>query len=717
MAGKTFLVCTSALLLSSLGTCIVVPAFVTVPDVPIDTNSVAISTSSATSATSTSSLASSTTPSSSSVSASASATADVVSCEGKDSGSTFTHATSKAVYDVTCGADYPNGDVEFLWTDSFDACVAACDEESSCLTVAFRSGACYLKDQVTTSVADAGIWSAKKHDAGTVPSSTGPSCVDKASDASTYRSSSGKNFKIVCGREYYGGDLTSASTASFKECIDTCSANSECVDVSYVNGACYLKRSTSTLMEAGHVWTAELIDLASTASAASTTPSMTPTTSAAAEKKELTCIDNKDNKQSYTATNGGTYVVECGVDYYGNDLPAVDSVSFAACMDTCDSTDGCVDVSYVWGRCYLKSAVTSSSPAGHVWTGRKTSAGPSDSEALSALNQDGGSFCTSYIHYKAPVTRKVTTTTPGASTVLSIQTVRSTSTKLSTVYVTAVAVQTLPALQPRQAIPTPSIISGLPASRISSMCSLVATGTSTIVSTATATVPRTTLVSTFTSVIPVTQYTAVSTFVTTTTRAPQPTAAVNLDFETGDLYNWWNYNSQPGFSAAVVSPGHSRSGVTSNWAVQMSKSAGTTTGYSFSQLQQNAANLVSGQTYRIEFSWKYSADVSSSDVCSTWVSFWGVRIANLIPSTTSSRMNSEHYLYSTTKCGTGFSFNKQASQSAGEWRRYTSYYKAPSNVEGSQKQIWFGLQCNAGTQAVDQSVVFDDFVIAPEAAC
>ena len=266
-------------------------------------------------------------------------------------------------------------------------------------------------------------------------------------------------------------------------------------------------------MEAGHVWTAELIDLAATASTTSTVP-----TNSASAGEGLTCIDGKDDKKYYTAANGGKYVVECGIDYLGADLSAIDAPTFAACMDACDGTDGCVDVSYVWGRCYMKSSATSSSSAGHVWTGRRTSTGPSDSEILTSLQQDGGSFCTSYIGYKAPVTTEVTTTTPDASTVLSVETQRSTSTKLITSYVTGTAIQTLSWLEPRQIVPTPSVVSELPASRISSICSLVATGTSTTVSTATASVAPTTLVSTFTSVVPVTRVAAVTTFITTSTR-------------------------------------------------------------------------------------------------------------------------------------------------------------------------------------------------------
>lgn len=287
--------------------------------------------------------------------------------------------------------------------------------------------------------------------------------------------------------------------------------------VSYVNGACYLKSSKSSLIDAGYVWTAEMIpSTSSTSSTSSAIPS------ASAVSADLTCSDGKDDQKTYIGSNGGTFIVECGLDYGGNDLKAVDSASFTACMDTCDSTDGCVDVSYVWGRCYLKSTAATSSVAGHVWTGRRTKAGPTDSEVVSALNEAGGGFCTSYINYKAPVVTKTTTTTPGASTVFSVQTEKVTTTKFSTAYTTSTAIQTLPMLQPRQATSTPSIVSRWPASRISSICSLVATGTSTTFSTATATVAPVTQVSTFTTLIPVTMTTLVTTVISSSTRAQVP---------------------------------------------------------------------------------------------------------------------------------------------------------------------------------------------------
>jgi hypothetical protein len=109
-----------------------------------------------------------------------------------------------------------------------------------------------------------------------------------------------------------------------------------------------------------------------------------------------------------------------------------------------------------------------------------------------------------------------------------------------------------------------------------------------------------------------------------------------MDFETGDLYAWDAYNIE-GFSSSIVSPGHQHDGVVSNYAVQMSKPAGSTSGYSFAQLMQMAPNLKRDQTYRVEFSWKYAVDTDSSDVCSTWFGMWGIVLANVSPHSPSHR--------------------------------------------------------------------------------
>jgi predicted heme/steroid binding protein len=125
---------------------------------------------------------------------------------------------------------------------------------------------------------------------------------------------------------------------------------------SYVNGACYMKHTKSAeLITAGNVWTAELIG-----------------TQTSVKVDEFTCINGEANGKTYTATNGGKYKIECGIDYAGGDLLTVDSTTtFQTCMDACDATTGCIDVSWVWGSCYLKNEVNTASELSHVWTGRQ----------------------------------------------------------------------------------------------------------------------------------------------------------------------------------------------------------------------------------------------------------------------------------------------------------------------------------------------------------
>lgn len=148
-------------------------------------------------------------------------------CLGKDQGSTFDHTTSKGTYDVRCGEDYWGGDLRSLQAASFNDCLVACDAETSCAAVAYSGSTCYLKNKLTTAVTNTGVWSAKKQNA----PKAGLSCIGGADDGKPYQSSQGE-FEIVCGKEYYGGDLSSTTTATFEACIETCATNTQCVDVS-----------------------------------------------------------------------------------------------------------------------------------------------------------------------------------------------------------------------------------------------------------------------------------------------------------------------------------------------------------------------------------------------------------------------------------------------------------------------------------------------------
>ena len=128
-----------------------------------------------------------------------------------------------------------------------------------------------------------------------------------------------------------------------------------------------MKHTISTLIDAGHVWTAERVDAQAPV-----------VTEPLVKDVELSCLNPEDNGKTYTAKNGGQYKVECGLDYAGGDLQRVDAeTTFQSCMDACDATTGCIDVSWVWGSCYMKSELTAT-PAqlSHVWTGRRVESEP-----------------------------------------------------------------------------------------------------------------------------------------------------------------------------------------------------------------------------------------------------------------------------------------------------------------------------------------------------
>jgi hypothetical protein len=149
-----------------------------------------------------------------------------LTCTEQNQGSTFTYTTSGGAYDILCGQDFLNGDMSSAPAATFKDCLTACDAQSSCVTVAFANGICYLKNQLTTPVSNYAVWSAKKQGA-----KRGLSCENKIDDGTTYQATKGQ-FKIVCGQEYSGGDLASTGTASFEECIEACAGNDKCVDVS-----------------------------------------------------------------------------------------------------------------------------------------------------------------------------------------------------------------------------------------------------------------------------------------------------------------------------------------------------------------------------------------------------------------------------------------------------------------------------------------------------
>lgn len=270
-------------------------------------------------------------------------------------GTTFSATHSD--FDILCGYDYAGGDYNAISAATFRDCIDACDLDDQCADVSYGAGnqACYMKAELTTPTPNGGIWTARKK---VVSTAATISCSDPRNNNTLFTSAK-SSFLILCGVDYAGGDIAASQAATFDACIAACDANDACLDVSYAYGSktCYLKGGLTTASPAAGVWTAR--------------KSVSP-------GSLVTCDGNASNNTVYKSASS-SFLILCGVDYGGGDMAASNQPTFQQCIDLCDATDVCVDVSYSGGGCYLKSTLGSPSAAAWVWTARKTSAGPSTS--------------------------------------------------------------------------------------------------------------------------------------------------------------------------------------------------------------------------------------------------------------------------------------------------------------------------------------------------
>ncbi|RMZ69620.1 carbohydrate-binding wsc [Pyrenophora seminiperda CCB06] len=216
-----------------------------------------------------------------------------------------------------------------------------------------------------------------------------------------------KKYLVLCDSDINGatfpGPLSPTYPGSFTGCLDDCSHTPGCVSVSYVkNGPCYLKGSAWGSSPNSNIIGGELIigsnpyptassstmtaDSYTAASPASgfTTVTLTSCAStsgtsasaAAPTGSSLSCPEGDGN--TYTTNCGASYVLECGVDRFGGDLNngLVFTDTWEQCVQACDKTSGCVNVSWVSGvrgACYMKSSVSDIHKNSNIQGGRKIS--------------------------------------------------------------------------------------------------------------------------------------------------------------------------------------------------------------------------------------------------------------------------------------------------------------------------------------------------------
>ena len=180
-----------------------------------------------------------------------------LTCEnGHSDGKTFT-APSGTQFTIECGVDYYGGDLSSQYAETFDDCVKTCDSTSGCIDVAYSNKFCYLKNFVTAPRSDANVWSAKAVNAKSA--TDGLTCQDNKSNGQRYTSHAGTDYQIVCGTDYFGGDISNLYAETMEICLDTCATTDGCEYVAYSGKYCYLKNSAEGAQSNSNVWGAKSV--------------------------------------------------------------------------------------------------------------------------------------------------------------------------------------------------------------------------------------------------------------------------------------------------------------------------------------------------------------------------------------------------------------------------------------------------------------------------
>lgn len=266
-------------------------------------------------------------------------------------------------------------------------------------------------------------WSITAVLAAAVPALATISCP--AQNQTTYTNTNGDTYLIECGIDHAGGDLPNDGqyTPSLDACISLCSNTTDCVDVSWVqglpDGPCYYKSSLGQAVLDSRIWGAKLLSKApvvstsvsvmtSTVSSSTITSTSTIVTTISSASVLPTgpatpFCPNLDGTQ-YTDSCGAVYVIECGVDHSGGDIPngMQYTTGLDGCMALCSSNSECVDVSWVpglpQGPCYPKSVLGAANQNSNVWGARQISqcvvSSSSSQSATSGSSSSSGSVTT-----------------------------------------------------------------------------------------------------------------------------------------------------------------------------------------------------------------------------------------------------------------------------------------------------------------------------------
>jgi len=184
---------------------------------------------------------------------------------------------------------------------------------------------------------------------------------------------------------------------------------------------CFHGKMVYTLFSLASV-AVSLLALSEASAISATSASLTSSsTSALATSTSPTCPEADNNV--FIAKSGATFLIECSVDYAGGDLKAVNIASnrIADCINACDATEGCIDISMSGTACYMKKMLGKPTTNKGIRGARKikdasASSSSSSSVASSTISSIAVPSSVSVGTTKAPTTFSIPTASTAPST-------------------------------------------------------------------------------------------------------------------------------------------------------------------------------------------------------------------------------------------------------------------------------------------------------------
>ncbi|THZ08837.1 hypothetical protein D6C93_00326 [Aureobasidium pullulans] len=205
------------------------------------------------------------------------------------------------------------------------------------------------------------------------------------------------------------------SSNKIADCLAECDATEGCKAIAMSGTACYMKSKIGTPVKSsnvrGAVWVGK-VDSSASSSVSSTASATSGTSSSAVVSSSTSLISSSTvsysnssstsssssafptstsptcpaaNNTVFIAESGATFLIECYVDYSGGDLKSVNigSNRIADCVNACDATDGCIDISMSGTACYMKKKLGKPTTNKGVRGARKIKDAPTSSSSSS----------------------------------------------------------------------------------------------------------------------------------------------------------------------------------------------------------------------------------------------------------------------------------------------------------------------------------------------